>query len=84
MVPRNSLTIRAPVPFWATNLLQTMKPLFIVHLSLMWQTFNFVVVLRCGSFEVFLNLNCSIDLTNFWKGFDHFSCYSRTIGFDMT
>lgn len=36
----------------------------------MWQTFNFTV-----SFEVFINSNCSIDLTNFWKGFDHFSCY---------
>jgi len=81
-VPRNSLTIRAPVLFWATNLLQIMKRLFIVELSLMWQTFNFVV-----SFEVFLNSNCSIDLAIFWKGFDHFSCYfclcfcySTTIG----
>ena len=81
-MPRNSLTIRAPVLFWATNLLQIMKRLFIVELSLMWQTFNFVV-----SFEFFLNSNCSIDLTIFWKGSDHFSCYfclcfcySTTIG----
>jgi len=39
-----------------------MKPLFILELSLMWQTFNFVI-----SFEVFLNSNCSVDLTIFWK-----------------
>lgn len=44
------------------------KPLslFIVELSLIRLTFNFMV-----SFRVFLNSNCSIDLTNFWKRFDH-------------
>lgn len=49
------------------------NPLF-MYCMLNWawhgKRFSFMV-----SFEMFLNSNCSTDLTNFWKRFDHFSCH---------